>query len=174
MSPLRGTRSHAAVTPNFAEAFQVVGDHIGYLLPMLWAQNGPEGHLLFVDNDWESAAIAEFTRFTLVPKFLVVQAFTGLLKQSTRTLRRESVGRGFEPRPPHLRGTFGYGKLASSQRLAMSFPSAGRVTQSDNQIDRDGQNHGPEESKRAMPGTGDATELSSSLDWCRTPGKSCQ
>lgn len=39
------------------------------------------------------------------PKFLVAQAFTGPFGWLTRTLNRESVGRGFESRPAHVRPT---------------------------------------------------------------------
>jgi hypothetical protein len=38
-------------------------------------------------------------------KFLVAQAFAGPFGWLTRTLNRKSVGRGFEPRPPHFRDT---------------------------------------------------------------------
>jgi hypothetical protein len=42
------------------------------------------------------------SRSTRGPKFLVAQVLTGMFGRLTRTLNRESVGRGFEPRPPHV------------------------------------------------------------------------
>lgn len=45
--------------------------------------------------------------------FLVAQAFTGSFGQSTRTMSRESVGRWFEPRRPHVRAQFSGSLVAS-------------------------------------------------------------
>ena len=42
------------------------------------------------------------SRSTRGPKVLVAQVLTGMFGRLTRTLNRESVGRGFEPRPPHV------------------------------------------------------------------------
>ena len=47
------------------------------------------------------------------PKFLVAQVLTGMLGWLTGTLNRESVGRGFEPRPPHFTGDFSRSILLS-------------------------------------------------------------
>ena len=53
---------------------------------------------IMIENRPESLRSSRSTRG---PKFVVAQVLTGMFGRLTGTLNRESVGRGFEPRPPH-------------------------------------------------------------------------